>query len=597
MPKTPPSPPPQATRFDDFAAVFRASDLAMGISSLSDGRFVDANRAFLRFFGYSRREVIGHTALELGLWPVPTERVRLLRLLRRGEPVTAYEARYRRKDGRIGEVSIAARLIESGGDTYLVGMLKDISARNRMDNALRESEARLRLAMRATHLPVFHQDRRLRYTWIVNPAMGLRAEDIVGRTDQEILGRAGGAELTRIKRRVLREARGAHQEVWLDRQGVSACFELTIEPEIDARGRVIGLLCASLDITERKRAEEAMRMQADILANLIEGVNLVDARGIIQYTNPSFDRLFGYAPGELVGQHVAILNADQVDPRQVADGILTALRRVGRWSGDLMNRRKDGGSFWTHARIACVRHPQLGEVYVSLQSDVSDLYRLRQERDRARHALERLAEHVQDQSETLRREIAREVHDEIGAALTGIGMRLDTKLRDLGHLERRDLKDLRDLRAQVEQALARSRELCSRLRPPILDDLGLVETCRWYLRDWSRQTGIAARGRFADLAVEPDDALRTDLFRILQELLTNVARHAEARRVDVTLSAPDRALRLRVRDNGHGFDPVRATGFGLPGIRERLRRHGGALRVDSGAQGTLMRVEIPARRP
>jgi PAS domain S-box-containing protein len=597
MPTKPTSQPPKASRFDDFEAIFRASDLAIGISRLDDGRFVDANRAFLRLFGYGRREVIGHTATQLGLWPVAEERAKLLRLLHRGAPVTAYEAHFRRKDGHVGELSIAARLVDTGGEIYLVGMLQEISERKRMEHALRESEARLRLAMRATRLPVFRQDRRLRYTWIVNPALGFRPEDIVGRTDQEILGRVGGAELTRIKRRVLREARGVRQEVWLDQNGLRSCFDLIIEPELDARGRAVGMLCASLDITERKRTEEALRLQADILANLIEGVNLIDARGIIQYTNPTFDRLFGYAPGELIGQHASTLNAEQGNPHQVAADILSTLRRAGRWSGDLMNRRKDGGIFWTHASIASVRHPKLGEVYVSVQSDVSDLYRLRLERDSAQGALERLAEHVQDQSEALRREIAREVHDEIGAALTGIGMRLEAKLRDLGSLERRDLKDLRELRAQVDRALARSRELCSRLRPPILDDLGLVETCRWYLRDWSRQTGIAARGRFASLTLEPDDGLRTDLFRILQELLTNVARHAEARRVQVTLNAKGRTLHLRVRDNGRGFGMPRTTGFGLLGIRERLRRHGGSLSIESSAAGTLTHVEIPVKQP
>lgn len=580
-----------AGRFD---AVFHYSQMAIGISRLVDGRYIDINPAFLRLFGYRRHEVIGRTSKELGLWPRRSERVELIRRLRAGESVTAYEAHFRRRDGGEGQVSISARLIDLDGEPHLVGMLIDITERKRTEAALRESESRLRMALNATHLPVFHQDAKLRYTWIANPAMAYRVEDVIGRTDQDILGRAAGAELMRIKRRVLREAVGARREVWLEGDGAAACFDLIVEPERDDLGRVVGLLCASVDITERKHFEASLRMQADILANLQEGVNLVDGKGFIQYTNAAFDRLFGYAAGELLGQHASVLNAPgESDPEDVARAILGSLQRSGRWTGDLANRRKDGSVFWTRANIAAVRHPTLGRVWVSLQTDITDLRRLRLERDGAHHALERLSDHVQDEVETLRRDIAREVHDEIGAALTGIGMRLEARLCDQGKLERRNLEDLLELRRQVDQALKRTRELCGRLRPPILDDLGLVETCRWYLRDWSRQTGLRVCGRFDKTLADPDDRLRTDLFRILQELLTNVARHAEARRVDVSLKVSGKRLRLRVRDDGRGFAAGKPPGIGLTGIRERLRRYGGRMSIDSGEQGSVVSIDVP----
>lgn len=584
-------------KYAPFAAMFRDGGVAVGISRLEDGCFIDANKAFLRLFRYTRREVIGRTALELGLWPYPEERAELLRRLRRGEAVTGFEARYRRKDGRLGELTIAARIIDLNGTPHMYGMLVDISEHKRLQAALRENEARLRMALSATHLPVFHQDAKLRYTWIANPSMGFQAEEVIGRTDLEILGRVGGAELTRIKRRVLREARGTRAEVWLQRQDRSACYDLNVEPEFDTRGRVVGLLCTALDITERKRAEEALRMQADILASLHEGVNMVDPGGVIRYTNAAFDRMFGYAPGELTGAHVSVLNAEEEDPQRVARAIMAALRQHGRWDGDLKNRRRDGSNFWTHTRIVASTHPKLGKVWVALRRDITELHRARTERDAAQGALERLTEHIQAEAETLRREIAREVHDEIGAALTGIGLRIEAKLLDPGMAERRDLNDLRALRAQVDLALARTRELCSRLRPPILDDLGLVETCRWYLRDWARQTGVKVRSRCTGPTPEPNDELRTDLFRIFQELLTNIARHAGARRVDFALSAGAKAIRLRLQDDGRGFDPSQAKGFGLIGIRERLRRHDGMMYIESTPQGTRTIIKIPLTPP
>ena len=595
MRKTRQPPPPKQPRSREgiFEAFFEGSHLGIGISRAADGRFVEVNGAFLRLFGYSREEVLGKTSLELGLWPRPEERALLLERLRAGEMVTAYESSYRKKTGELGFLAVSARVTDWGGEPHMIGFLTDITERKRMEMALRESESRLRLALEATHLPVFRQDRQLRYAWIANPTLGLRGEDIVGRTDVELLGRKAAAPLVRIKNRAMREGRSLREEVWLEREGQAGCFDLIVEPERDAEGRVIGVLCAAADITERKRAEQQLRMQADILATLEEGVNLIDAAGIIRYTNPKFDAMFGYAQGELPGQHASVLNAPgETDPEQTARDILAALEQDGHWRGEIRNRRKDGAIFWTRANIVAVRHPRLGRVWVSVQSDITALRRLRLERDAAHHALERLADHVQEESEALRREVAREVHDEIGAALTGIRMGLET----LAHVSDRHA-GLERLRGLVDRAMADTRELCTRLRPPMLDDLGLVETCRWYLRDWSRQTGIRVSSRLAPLAMEPEDALRTDLFRILQELLTNVARHAGGSRVSVTLGESSHGLRLKVADNGKGFSPDDEPGFGLIGIRERLRRHGGNMELKTGPAGTTVVARVPGARP
>ena len=590
--RTAPPPAHPGSRLELLEAVFADSHLGIGISRVADGRFVEVNSAFLRLFGYRREEVLGRTSLELGLWPRPEERAALLERLRAGEVVTAFEAGLRRKTGELGFLTVSARLIDWGGEPHMIGFLTDITERKRVEAALRENKSRLRLALQATHLPVFRQDHQLRYTWIANPALGLRGEDIVGRTDVEILGRKAAAPLVRIKNRAMREGRSLREEVWLVREGQAGCFDLIVEPERDAKGRVIGVLCAAADITERKRAEQQLRMQADILASLEEGVNLVDAAGIIRYTNPKFDALFGYPEGELPGQHASVLNAPgETDPEQTARDILAALEQDGHWRGELRNRRKDGSVFWTRANIVAVRHPRLGRVWVSVQSDITALRQLRMERDAAHHALERLASHVQDEAEALRRDIAREVHDQIGAALTGIRMGLEHLAPASGRPD-----GLARLRGLVDRAMADTRELCTRLRPPMLDDLGLVETCRWYLRDWSRQTGIRIVSRLARLTREPEDALRTDLFRILQELLTNVGRHAGGSRVNVTLGENSRGLWLKVADNGKGFSPDDAPGFGLIGIRERLRRHGGDMEMQTGPAGTTVVARVPGAR-
>jgi len=135
-------------------------------------------------------------------------------------------------------------------------------------------------------------------------------------------------------------------------------------------------------ITERKRAEGAMRLQSEIARNIAEGVYLVSAEDLrIVYANPKMEEMFGYAPGEMNGQDVSIINAPTGgDPVQTARQIEKALTETGTWRGEVLNVRKDGTPFWGQASISMLHHPEYGSVYVSLQMDIS-------ERKRAEEAL------------------------------------------------------------------------------------------------------------------------------------------------------------------------------------------------------------------
>jgi signal transduction histidine kinase len=128
----------------------------------------------------------------------------------------------------------------------------------------------------------------------------------------------------------------------------------------------------------------------------------------------------------------------------------------------------------------------------------------------------------------------------------------------------------------------------------MLNDLGLVETCRWYLRDWAEKSGIKVKRSHFRLPDEPPESIRLDVFRILQELLTNVARHSSATDVSVTLTQGRNYVLLKVKDNGQGFDAERMhEGFGLRGIRGRLNRHNGSMQLEKASPGMAVSVQIP----
>ncbi len=132
-------------------------------------------------------------------------------------------------------------------------------------------------------------------------------------------------------------------------------------------------ICLATDITERKEQQAALGLQSAITENAPQGINLVTADGIIRYTNPRFDAMFGYSPGELLGQHIATINAAAAtSPEATAEAILTTIAAQGEWRGELLNRRKNGSVLWTAAIVSRFEHPTLGTVLFTYQSDISD---------------------------------------------------------------------------------------------------------------------------------------------------------------------------------------------------------------------------------
>jgi PAS domain S-box-containing protein len=360
------------------------------------------------------------------------------------------------------------------------------------------------------------------------------------------------------------------------------------------KGQVTRVVGINLDITERKLMEEQLRLQSSAMQFMAEGINLATADGRIIYANDQFETMYGYLPGELVGKHcVNLKSPSDSDPEAAVNDIIAYLKADGVWRGEVLNRRKNGEDFWVHASISVFQHASWGEVWIAVVSDITEWRRLNQERQAAFLQLERLTREIQDAEERLRSTLSREVHDEIGAQLTAVRMKLDALAHS--NCQPGPKEPLRQLLAQIDTAMANTREICTRLRPPVLDHLDLHGVLRWLLDDWSAKTGIYVRTRLARLPTDPGERVRTDLFRCVQELLTNVARHTRASEVKVILSQCQSTLRIVVADNGQGFSTpnTNTQGLGLVGIRERLKQHGGTLDMDSSAHGTTATITVP----
>jgi len=277
-----------------------------------------------------------------------------------------------------------------------------------------------------------------------------------------------------------------------------------------------------------------------------------------------------------------------VDPlildQGMTSGVTVLIEGAGRPFGTLGAHSKDRRSFTGHD--------------VHFLQAMANVLAAAIERERAADELRDKGEQLQalsgkliEAQEAERRAIARELHDDLGQLLTAVRLNLQKSGGDRA-----------ESITLVDQAIAHMRDLALDLRPPVLDDLGLAAALRWYVAREAKRAGIEARLEVEDLPRLPA-VLETTCFRVVQEGLTNVARHAKARRVEVELGVHGATLELAVRDDGRGFDVREALqraaegrSLGLLGMKERISLARGVLEIDAGpGRGTAIRVRFPVK--
>lgn len=216
------------------------------------------------------------------------------------------------------------------------------------------------------------------------------------------------------------------------------------------------------------------------------------------------------------------------------------------------------------------------------------------ELSRSRGELEQLSAALVDAQETERRNISRELHDEVGqtlgALLVDVG-RLSAALPDTQPEAREQVSHMKSV---AERAVQSVRNLALLLRPQMLDDLGLVPALEWQGREVSRTSPVEVDVQSQNVPDDLPDDYKVTIYRLVQEALNNAVRHSGARNARVQVAQSDHHIDVQVRDDGHGFDPKRQRGLGILGMEERVRRLGGTLAIDSHpGQGTTVRAELP----
>ena len=386
--------------------------------------------------------------------------------------------------------------------------------------------------------------------------------------------------------------------------------EFPIEASISQHAEDGGVLFTVIlrDITERTRAErELARSEArlrSILDSAMEAIITVNQEQHIVLFNAAAEHVFGCATRDAIGapldwfiperfraQHAAHLhnlgNAGPVNRRMAAQRIVTGLRR-------------NGEEFPIEASISHITEGN-NRFYTVMLRDVTERGQAQAALIHAREELRLFAASASTAREQEKRRIARELHDELGQSLTALKMDLNWISERMpapagGTVDPLNAK-IAAMHAVVAATVAASRRIAADLRPLMLDDLGLLPAVEWLVQGFRSRTGTACTLDITTPDLELDEPYATAVFRIVQESLTNAARHAEATAVRVTLGKDASHVNLVIDDNGCGFsniDPRKSGSHGMMGLRERVSMLHGDLKIDSRpGTGTRIAVQIP----
>lgn len=613
-----------------LAAIVRSSAEAI-LSQNLEGAVTSWNAAAERMLGYSAIEMVGRPIDRLLVSERREQDLGILRRIRQGTAIERHETTWCRKDGRLIDVLLSGSpLRDQAGATLGSSIIVyDMTPLKQALERVREQETRLNLVVSATQTGVWDWNLRtngMYYSPYWKESLGYAPDDVMN-SPAEWETRLHPDDRERAFALVRAFLAGEIPAYELEyrlrhRDGMYRWIHTKAVLMRDEQGAPIRMTGSHVDITERKRAEQALRQSEERFRRYFE-------LGLIGMAMTSLDKhwiefndqlctIFGYSRDELAQltwadlTYPEDLDADVAQFQRVLDGEINGysiekrfIHKAGRLVHTVISgsavRREDGSIDYFVVLVHDITERRRAEELLRQAHDLLER-RVSERTGELVSATQRartLAQRLYDVQEAERRQVAQDLHDEIGQALTALKLNLQQVERE--HFGSAPGVELQESIGISDQLLGRVRSLALDLRPSLLDDLGLVPALRWYT---TRQAERIGWDLHLDLP-EGRPALTAPrsiaCFRVVQEALTNVARHAGAKAVSVRLTVQEEQIRVVVQDDGCGFDigAMRASAqqgrsMGLIGMEERISLVGGTLVVESlPRQGTKVDFSIP----
>ncbi|RPH79832.1 MAG: PAS domain S-box protein [Nitrospiraceae bacterium] len=605
----------EALRLAKFS-IDRAADAIYWIDP--QAKILDVNEAASLMLGYSRDELCAMTVHDLNpdfqadMWPgfwAETQR--------RGTMVI--ETAHRAKSGRLNPVEVSINYLSHEGKEYHCAFVRDITARKQAEAELSESEARLRAILDHSPGMVFLKDPEGRYLHVNHQferAFHVTRDQVVGNTDEAIFAPDQAAAFRANDLKVFEAGIPFEfEEVTMHDDGPHTSI-VSKFPLRDGNGTQYALCGITTDITWRKAVEETLRASdaftRTILNSLSAHVCVLDREGMIVSTNDAWKEFARCNSNRAVSSIEVGQNYLDVCRQAIAGGqstvqiTLEGIEAVLAGSEPSFTQEyachSPDEQRWFLMRVRPLKEAK--GVVIS-HTDISQRVQMGQALEQHVHLLddkqkelESLARKLIEAQEAERKRIARELHDDFNQRLAALSVELESMERAPIALPEPMVQQLSGIRVQVGQLSDDLHDLAYKLHPSLLEHVGLEVAARDHVAEFAKRTGLAVTYTAREVPKVLSSEVATNLFRVLQESLQNVAKHAQATEVTVRLSGSSKGAGVSVRDNGKGFDvenkQARVKGLGLVSMQERTRGLGGFLRIHSFARdGTKVCAWIP----
>jgi PAS domain S-box-containing protein len=586
-----------------YRAVFEGVEDAIFIES-PDGIILDANRRACEMFGYSHEEFLTKKVADL----VPS--IDYIVSFNPKDsptlPIHPIETVNVRANGERFPIELNIRMQTFNGEQVLFVVGRDVTERKRVQELLQASEARFKMMFEQAPLAI----NITRGTAIIyaNPAY-LKMFEYSSLEDLQTLP---PLELFTpefrpvIMENIRRRAQGlpapnGYEAECLRKDGTrfSVIMDFARISFVDGPATV-GFI---LDITDRKRAEQALHDSEERFKQIAEQTEEwiweVNEQGLYTISSPVVEKILGYSPGELIGRKY-FYDLFVPDQREgLKEAAFAAFARKESIKGFINeNVHKDGRTVILETNgipIFDASGSLLG--YRGADKDITERKRAEKELANSREQLRALSRYLQAAREEERTFIAREIHDELGQELTALKMDLAWLTKQLPQEQSLLIQKTGAMSDMVDGTIQTVRRVASQLRPGMLDDLGLVAALEWQAGEFQSRTGITCKLDLPEGLSTLGKDQATAMFRIFQETLTNIGRHAHATKVRVALKEQPGCIDLVVRDDGIGITEDQLNdprSLGLTGMRERVQAFGGTLQFKSvKGKGTSVRLRMP----
>jgi|GEM_PF-3202706 len=568
--------------------------------NLPDTTLTFVNDAYCRYFKRTREQLIGSKFIDLVPEPVRPQVLQHIEALTEHPhiEISEHEHEVIMPDGSIGWHSWVNRKIldAAGRVTEVQGIGRDITASKLAEKKLRESEERYRNVVETQTELICRYECDTTLTF-VNDAycryFGKTREQLIGMKFLELLPEEARPMAIAHVESLLADPRIEMDEHQVIRADGTIGWQEWVDYAIrDGDGPILEMQAIGRDITERKRLEEELEGREREFARLVENspdiISRLDRNLRYLYISPIVERVLGTPPRQFIGKTTREIDA----PPHDWDAFETSCRQALE-TGAIVDREFSYAGRHYHSRLI----PEIGtngsvDTLLCISEDITA-------RRRSERELVQISARFLGLQEEERRRIGRQLHDVTAQNLFATTINLAHLQSNSASSETK--KVLAECQSLCEQALQEIRTLSYLLYPPVLDQAGLISALGWYIDGFSKRSGIDVGLVITEEFDRLQREVEADLFRIVQESLSNVHRHSGSNTASVRLEKQTSQVVLQIRDEGRGIQP-RVTpaetedptvGVGIPSMRQRLRQLGGHLTIESNSQGTVVTATVP----